>query len=567
MEKSEVYVSKLTTAASKTKEKHVLLLFLDNFFRRSMDILCSLLGLILLCPMFILIACVIKHDSPGPIFFFGERMGKNGKVFKIIKFRTMYETKASYTGTRVTAEDDGRITRVGKYLRDTKLNEFPQLWNVLKGEMSLVGPRPEDVEIAKTWPEDLRNEILAVRPGVTSPASVIFRSEEKMLKTNAVMDEYLRSILPSKLRLDLLYVRNRTILTDIDVIFWTIISILPKLRNFDIPENLLFFGPLSQFINRVFYWFLIDTVIALVSVLVSALIWRTNGPLNIGWNNALWIGPAIAILFGLINLALGLEKVYWSKAAASDIFRLGFSCVMTSILFFFGLITLDEQITIPTGMGITIGIFCFSGFVFARYRERLVTGTASRWLNARGKTGSIGEHVLVIGAGDNGELATWMLSRGNLASAFSVVGILDDDPRKQGMRINGAEVVGSTQEVAEYVKKLDVGLILYAIFNISDTERLKILKACYQTGARVVVLPNMMHQLEEPFDLTERAENVISDGFNQELIESWLDELEEYARKGKIDEVQQKISEMQLSLETLKFEEQKSRTAAELSND
>ena len=119
------------------------LLWLDNFTRRLFDILASGLAILLLSPVFILIALLIKRDSPGPVLYRGNRMGRNGKVFKILKFRTMYENDRSYKGPSVTAQDDPRITPTGRWLRDTKLNELPQLWNVLKGEMSLVGPRPE----------------------------------------------------------------------------------------------------------------------------------------------------------------------------------------------------------------------------------------------------------------------------------------------------------------------------------------------------------------------------------------------------------------------------------------
>ena len=107
-----------------------------------------LLGLFLLSPFFGIIAWAIKRDSPGPIFYRGRRVGRGGKEFTILKFRTMYECPESYAGPCITAKDDERIMPLGRWLRDTKINELPQLWNVLRGEMSLVGPRPEDPEIA-----------------------------------------------------------------------------------------------------------------------------------------------------------------------------------------------------------------------------------------------------------------------------------------------------------------------------------------------------------------------------------------------------------------------------------
>src|SRR4030042_6338557 len=163
-------------------------------------------------------------------------MGRGGKPFKILKFRTMHERPASYTGLRITAQDDPRITSLGRWLRDSKLNELPQFWNVVKGDMSLVGPRPEDPDIAAQWSDDLRSEILSVRPGVTSPASVIYRNEERLLNGSQVMDTYLEDILPSKLRLDQLYVRHRSFWGDLDVLFWTALVLVPRIGPRQTPE-------------------------------------------------------------------------------------------------------------------------------------------------------------------------------------------------------------------------------------------------------------------------------------------------------------------------------------------
>ncbi|MEZ4517540.1 MAG: sugar transferase, partial [Chloroflexota bacterium] len=200
---------------------------LDDAARRLLDIVVALLGSIVLAPLFILIAIMIRRDSPGPVFYWGERIGRNGRPFRILKFRTMYETSESYNGPRVTGQGDARITPLGQWLRDTKLNELPQLWNVLKGEMGVVGPRPEDRDFVAHWPQEAQDVLLSVRPGITSPASVLYRDEENMLQAGNVVDQYLKVILPSKLRLDLLYVHHRSLMTDLDVIFWTLMALLP----------------------------------------------------------------------------------------------------------------------------------------------------------------------------------------------------------------------------------------------------------------------------------------------------------------------------------------------------
>lgn len=196
--------------------------------KRALDIVASLLGLVLLAPLFAILAVLIKRESPGPVFYRGIRLGKGGKLFSIHKFRTMHEAPESYQGARLTARDDPRVTPFGRWLRDRKLNELPQLWNVLTGEMSLVGPRPEDPEIASAWPEEARGVVLSVRPGLTSPASLHFRNEEYLLRCDCAMQTYLGSILPTKLCLDQQYVRCRSLWLDLLVLFSTVLALRPK---------------------------------------------------------------------------------------------------------------------------------------------------------------------------------------------------------------------------------------------------------------------------------------------------------------------------------------------------
>jgi len=198
-----------------------------EFGKRLCDIAVSAIGLIILSPVFAIIAFYIKRICTDSVFYRGPRVGLHGKNFKILKFTTMIDCPDSEDGPRITAINDPRITPVGRWLRDTKLNEVPQLWNVLKGEMSLVGPRPEDPEIVATWSENERQTILSIRPGITSPASIFFRDEEKLLETESVMEKYLNSIVPSKLRLDQIYARDHTFLGDLDIIFLTAIALLP----------------------------------------------------------------------------------------------------------------------------------------------------------------------------------------------------------------------------------------------------------------------------------------------------------------------------------------------------
>ncbi len=188
--------------------------------KRTFDILVSLLGLILLAPIFTVVGILIKIDSKGPIFYLQERIGKRFRPFKIIKFRTMFHY--NHIGHLVTASNDRRITRIGKYLRKYKLDELPQLFNVLKGDMSLVGPRPEVKKYVDLFQSDY-NMILTVRPGITDPASLKYLNEEEILASHPDFeDAYIKKVLPDKIKLSLEYVKNQNIIDDIIIILKTI---------------------------------------------------------------------------------------------------------------------------------------------------------------------------------------------------------------------------------------------------------------------------------------------------------------------------------------------------------
>ena len=192
--------------------------------KRLFDIFFSFIGLLLLFPLFILVLILVKLDSKGPVFFLHERIGKNFKPFKICKFRTMKVHKEN-VGPQVTVGGDKRITKLGKYLRKYKIDELPQLINVLKGEMSFVGPRPEVkkyVDLYKTEYE----KMLKIRPGITDPASIKYSREEIALSLSKDWEEdYIERILPEKIRLSLQYVDNHNIFTNLRLIFKTVFKI------------------------------------------------------------------------------------------------------------------------------------------------------------------------------------------------------------------------------------------------------------------------------------------------------------------------------------------------------
>jgi lipopolysaccharide/colanic/teichoic acid biosynthesis glycosyltransferase len=187
-------------------------------FKRAFDVVAALVGLLVFGLPMLAAAAWIRLDSPGPVFFRQERVGRHGRRFRIHKFRTM-AVHAEQRGPQLTVGADARVTRAGRLLRANRLDELPQFLDVLAGDMSLVGPRPDVPRYVDQWPADLRARVLAVRPGITDPASLAFRDEAALLARAADPErEYMDVILPRKLALAADYADHASLWTDLAVI-------------------------------------------------------------------------------------------------------------------------------------------------------------------------------------------------------------------------------------------------------------------------------------------------------------------------------------------------------------
>ena len=192
---------------------------------RLLDIIFSTLGIIILLPLFMIICLIIKADSKGGCFFIQERIGKGGKPFGILKFRTM-RCGADADGLLTIGTHDRRITRVGSFLRKTKIDELPQLWNVLKGEMSIVGPRPEVKKYVLLYTEEQRI-VLSVRPGITDYASIEYVNENEILSQASDPDRaYIEKVMPHKIKLSMRYLEHYCVSEYLKIIFLTLKKII-----------------------------------------------------------------------------------------------------------------------------------------------------------------------------------------------------------------------------------------------------------------------------------------------------------------------------------------------------
>jgi lipopolysaccharide/colanic/teichoic acid biosynthesis glycosyltransferase len=203
--------------------------------KRSFDVFFSLLGLTILSGVIAALCIWVRKDSEGPIFYRGKRVGRGGKTFEMLKFRTMV-INADKIGGSSTSDDDPRITRSGALMRRYKLDELPQLFNVLKGEMSFVGPRPQ-VEWAVALYSEEEKGLLRVRPGITDWASLKFNNEGEILRGSKDPDgDYLKLIAPLKTKLGLEYARKNTVFTDLKIIVATVLSIFGVDSKWALPE-------------------------------------------------------------------------------------------------------------------------------------------------------------------------------------------------------------------------------------------------------------------------------------------------------------------------------------------
>jgi lipopolysaccharide/colanic/teichoic acid biosynthesis glycosyltransferase len=190
--------------------------------KRGVDIGFSLFTLLITLPLIAAVALAIVIDSRGPVFYRAERMGRNGRRLRMLKFRKMHHNA---TGAPLTMSEDARFTRIGRLLARTKIDELPQLWHVLRGEMSLIGPRPEDPSFVLERPDDY-DHILCVRPGITGLSQIAFAEESEILCKVDPMAHYREAIFPQKILLDRMYADCPSVLMDLRILFWTLAAVL-----------------------------------------------------------------------------------------------------------------------------------------------------------------------------------------------------------------------------------------------------------------------------------------------------------------------------------------------------
>jgi FlaA1/EpsC-like NDP-sugar epimerase/lipopolysaccharide/colanic/teichoic acid biosynthesis glycosyltransferase len=442
--------------------------------KRLFDIFFSSIGLLVLLPLFAVVAILIKIGIPGPIFSVHKIIGRGLKPFALYKFRTMVEG-ASKKGLPITTSDDLRVTRIGRFLRKTKIDELPQLINVLKGEMSLVGPRPEVRKYVSRYRKDYR-EILKIRPGITDIASLTYKNEEELLKDKKDPEEYyIHVILPEKIKLSKEYVRKASFIYDLKLILLTIFKLV-------YPQTtvLKIVNILTPYRRPIVIG--IQIIIFMISNYLAFFI-RFDGNVSTPYLYLFLKYIPLLLLFRTIFLfTFSLDKGLWRYASVTDLLNIITATSLGSLLFFFSVRYLFVDTFYPRSVYAIdwfLNIFSLGGIrMFRRLHEK-----------SDGKRADI-KRIIVIGAGDAADMFLRDMEHSS-SYTYEVIGLIDDDPRKKGLKIRNVPILGTRKDLLKIIERENPDEFLVAIPSASPLKRGRIVKDLRQYGLPIKTLPNL----------------------------------------------------------------------------
>jgi lipopolysaccharide/colanic/teichoic acid biosynthesis glycosyltransferase len=447
--------------------------------KRGFDFLVAVAGMAVLWPLFLLIAILIKLDTNGPVFFRQERAAAGGGTFRIFKFRTMI-VGAYRSGARLTVKRDPRITTVGHFLRWTKLDELPQLLNVLIGDMSFVGPRPEDPYFTNFYGERFR-EVLSVPPGIIGPSQVDGRDEVEKYPDGCenVEDFYVQNILPEKLERDLEYVRSATFLGDVRFLVGGFLRVLfSQVKGGFFRRNRYRFAALG-----------LDIVLMVVAYVVANLVkfdWYLDAQTRSYVGMALlWVvllKPPVFIYYGLYQ-----RTTRWmGRRDLAAIFKaVTFSTALLVAVTFFALQRHSRAVFLIDWL---LLLFLVGG---ARYTVRSILSGAAR-SEERGPF----VKVLVAGSGHGGEAILRSLLE-DPKSRFMPVGIIDHEPHRWGALIHGVRVMGGATDIAMSASTHGVEMVLVSLADLDPVVVREITEACNKLGLEYRLVPALSELLDE----------------------------------------------------------------------
>lgn len=459
--------------------------FYERWGKRAFDFTAASIGLALLSPVMLAVAFLVRLTSRGPVFFRQVRPGMGGRPFRLFKFRTM-RTGADRLGAAVVVAKDARLTLVGGLLRRSKLDEIPQLINVVLGEMSLVGPRPRPFEnVHLEIPEE--QALLTVRPGITSYATVYHHSEESYCCQQTDPQGAYRELQLQKCHLDAGYLKNICFATDLKLILLTLLLIVPGKSK---PESSHFHRPGINPYSRTAQMLLEGIIFAMAVWLAYWLRYDGQIPVyrQIQRDVFMLVLPVARVAAHRI---FGIYDMVWRYANRVDVAMLVVcSSLVSGVLLLSRLLTFrghadSHWMSLPLGVIVLEFLLVVCGVVGLRFLRRTLYE-----LNHHYQPWSLGmqRRILIIGAGLSGVETSQAIVR---SPQLELVGFVDDDPAKQGRSIAGRRVLGHSENLASLIREHTVSDVVFCTHSMSPASLREIHKCCAALGVRTHVIPTI----------------------------------------------------------------------------
>jgi lipopolysaccharide/colanic/teichoic acid biosynthesis glycosyltransferase len=451
---------------------------------RGLDIIVSLMGLLILLMMLPVIAILIKLDSPGPVFYAGRRVGKDRNIFRMFKFRTMYDISRPL-GMSVSPQGDPRVTPVGLWLRRLKLNEFPQFYNILKGDMTLVGPRPEAPDMAEKYPPEAQ-KIFSVKPGLVGPNQILGRNEEELYPCGVDPTRfYLEELLPRKLPVDLEYVETKSFLKDVKYLLLGVwVTITGAISRQHLTDNLTQILMLAA-----------DTVCCLASFTLAHLMRFDGFPPGQATRTFWYILPLTVLTRIPIIFYMGGYQTLIRYFGLKDLKRVFQAVFLGSLL-----LVLCSYFSGALFLGYGRGVFvidwlCLTVMLLG---YRILLKTLHQYFMKEKVHGKPERVALIWGSGEQGVWCSRYLAQSR-NPRYYVVGFIDDEASLQHKHIDGLRVLGDHHHLEVLARIYHIQELFVAMPNLPPGRLDRIQELCRRLNITLLrFLPRSVQEITVP---------------------------------------------------------------------